>query len=43
MKRGLSAKVGARNHNLLATIGRLKGNHPFWGYLRVWANLPYVE
>jgi len=43
MKRGPYAKVGRRNHDLLTVIRRLKADHPFWGYRRVWAYLRYVE
>jgi putative transposase len=43
MKRGPYAKVGVRNHDLLTAIRRIKADHPFWGYRRVWAYLRYVE
>jgi hypothetical protein len=43
MKRGPYAKVGERNHTLVASIRRIKADHPFWGYRRVWAYLRYVE
>ncbi len=43
MKRGPDAKVGVRNHDLVTAIRRIKADHPFWGYRRVWAYLRYVE
>jgi putative transposase len=38
-----SESVVRRNHELVARIGELKSNHPFWGYRRVWAHLRYVD
>jgi len=29
------------NHELLAAIGALKAEHPYWGYRKVWAYLKY--
>ena len=43
MKRGPYAKVGACNHDLVTVIRRIKADHPFRGYRRVWAYLRYVE
>jgi transposase InsO family protein len=35
--------VVQRNSALVEQIKQLKGEHPFWGYRRVWAYLHYVE
>ena len=35
--------VQARNESLLTRIWRLKSEHPFWGYRRIWAYLRYRE
>jgi len=43
MRRGPYAKVGERNQALLAQIRRVKADHPFWGYRRVWAYVRYVQ
>ena len=43
MRRGPYAKVGERNQGLLAQIRRVKADHPFWGYRRVWAYVRYVQ
>lgn len=43
MKRGPYAKVGARNYDLVVALRRIKADHHFWGYRRVWAYLRYVE
>lgn len=43
MKQGPYAKVGARNHDLLASIRRIKADHPFWGSRLVWAYVRYME
>jgi hypothetical protein len=32
-----------QNMPILARIQTLKGEHPFWGYRRVWAYLRYRE
>lgn len=34
-------KVKERNKSLLEEIERLKAEHPFWGYRRIWAYLKY--
>lgn len=36
-------KVIERDKELLTAIARLKGEHPFWGYRRVWAYLRFRE
>lgn len=36
-------KVAARNEEILLRMQALKGEHPFWGYRRVWAWLRYGE
>ena len=38
-----SKSVKERNEELLARIREIKGDHPYWGYRRVWAYLRYVE
>lgn len=43
MKRKSSIKVVSRNSVLLERIKYLKGDHPFWGYRRIWAYLKYTE
>ena len=43
MRRGLYAKVAARNARLLERIRAIKADHPFWGYRRVWAYPRYVD
>lgn len=43
MKRRASARVAERNSPLLRRIEALKGEHPYWGYRRVWAHLRYVD
>ena len=43
MRRGGYGKVSRRNQALVEQIRALKGDHPFWGYRRVWAYLRYVE
>jgi transposase InsO family protein len=35
--------VAARNRELLERIRVLKGEHPFWGYRRVWAHLRFIN
>ncbi len=42
-RRSKSAKVASRNLEIVAIICRVKSEHPFWGYRRVWAYLKYVE
>jgi len=36
-------KVEERNRGILERIEKLKGEHPLWGYRRVWAYLKYRE
>lgn len=43
MKRNPSLNVIQRNELLLEHIRKLKEEHPFWGYRRVWAHLTYVQ
>ncbi len=43
MKRQVSQAVIRRNEDILERIGKLKADHPFWGYRRVWAYLRFVE
>jgi putative transposase len=38
-----SPTVAERNRPVVARIRELKGDHPFWGYRRVWAHLRYVD
>jgi putative transposase len=38
-----SAAVADRNAPILERIERIKADHPFWGYRRVWAHLRYVD
>jgi putative transposase len=38
-----SLLVSERNEELLERIRDIKGDHPFWGYRRVWAYLRYVR
>jgi len=38
-----SAAVEQSDNLVLPTIERLKGEHPFWGYRRIWAFLVFVE
>ncbi len=35
--------VAMRNECLLERIKNIKGEHPFWGYRRVWAYLRYID
>jgi len=37
--RNTSYSVILRNEHLLKRIKDIKGEHPFWGYRRVWAYL----
>ena len=32
-----------RNQDILERIQKLKADHPFWGYRRVWAYLRFVD
>ena len=41
--RAPSASVALRNEGVLKRIRQLKGEHPFWGYRHVWAQLRLVE
>jgi len=41
--RNTSDSVAQRNEYLLTRIKDIKGEHPFWGYRRVWAYLRYVD
>jgi len=43
MKRSESVSCRKRNDDLLEAIKILKGDHPFWGYRRVWSYLKYRE
>jgi transposase InsO family protein len=38
-----SLAVAARDAEVLPIIRRLKAEHPFWGYRRIWAYLSFVE
>jgi len=38
-----SNSIAVRNESLIKRIREIKGDHPFWGYRRVWAYLRYVE
>jgi len=38
-----SNSVSTRNEYLLKRIKDIKGEHPFWGYRRVWAYLRYID
>jgi len=38
-----SERVASRNGPVLARIGQIKAEHPFWGYRRVWAHLRFVD
>jgi putative transposase len=43
MRRAEAASIVDRNAAILGNIKTLKGDHPFWGYRRVWAHLKYVD
>jgi putative transposase len=43
MKRKSSQSVAQKNQRILARIQELKGDHPFWGYRRIWAHLRFVD
>ena len=43
MKRKESAAVRERNTPVLKRIKKLKADHPFWGYRRIWAHLKYID
>ena len=38
-----SYSVTLRNEYVLKRIKEIKGDHPFWGYRRVWAYLRYID
>jgi len=38
-----SDSVATRNDSLVNRIKDIKGEHPFWGYRRVWAYLRYID
>ncbi len=38
-----SKSVEERNRPVLSRIREIKGDHPFWGYRRVWAHLRYID
>lgn len=42
MRRNSSATIAAKSSEVLAKVERIKGEHPFWGYRRVWSYLTYV-
>ena len=41
--RNESSKVRERNLPVVALIRQIKGEHPFWGYRRMWAYLRFVK
>lgn len=43
MERRESVTVRERNTPVVEEIRQVKGEHPFWGYRRVWAYLRYVK
>lgn len=43
MKRRESELIEERSSAVVERIKVLKGEHPFWGYRRIWANLRYVD
>lgn len=43
MKRGNYKKVEERNKPIVDIISKIKSNHPFWGYRRVWAHLQFIN
>jgi putative transposase len=43
MRRNESELISERNSPVVERIKALKGEHPFWGYRRIWANLKYVD
>jgi transposase InsO family protein len=43
MRRRVSENVALRNQGILERIEKLKADHPFWGYRRVWAYLRFVD
>ena len=43
MKRGSYKSVADKSAPIVDRIRAIKSDHPFWGYLRVWAHLNYVD
>ena len=43
MKRKPSELVANRNKELLLLIESIRGDHPFWGYRRVWATIRFIH
>lgn len=43
MIRGPYKKVAIGNAKIQEIIAKLKSDHPFWGYRRIWAHLNYVD
>ena len=43
MNRKPSLSVIKRNQSLVTKIKKLKEEHPFWGYRRIWAYLTYID
>jgi len=38
-----SELIAERNSPIVERIRKLKGEHPFWGYRRIWAHLKYID
>ncbi len=43
MKRQKAKSIEERNRQILEQINQLKGEHPLWGYRRVWAYMKYRQ
>jgi hypothetical protein len=43
LSRKTSEAVIERNRPIVERIKKIKTEHPFWGYRRVWATLKYVD
>jgi len=43
LKRGSYPKVAQRNQQIVDKILKIKSDHPFWGYRRVWAHLSFID
>jgi putative transposase len=43
VRRRPSERVAFRNREVLERVRQLKGEHPFWGYRRVWAHLRFID
>lgn len=43
MKRKESAAAMERNSAIVERLRQVKGEHPFWGYRRMWAHLKFVD